>query len=326
MVSMPSRPRKLISSAVSAWISRIAVDVAPDVEAAGMLRLQRQAQVFVDRQPAEQVGDLERAREPLLADRGPTARPGSSRPFSARVPLSGGNRPETRLNRVVLPAPFGPISAWISPAPIVRLALVTARMPPKFFETPLDLEHGALRALRPQEGRQRQALVDLALAHRGGFFRRRAPALRSVAQMPTRPPGEIQHEADEHEAEPEQPVRRPDRKQLAEQDEEQRAERRPEDVVHAADHDHGQQLAGERHRDGLGRDEVGLEAEQRAGEAGHHRRDHERRRACSARPDSPGTWRAAGSRGSPPAHGRTASGSRAAAGTARRAPISATRM
>jgi hypothetical protein len=47
---------------------RVAVDVAPDVEPPGMARLQRQPQVLVDRESAEQVGDLERAREPLLAD------------------------------------------------------------------------------------------------------------------------------------------------------------------------------------------------------------------------------------------------------------------
>ncbi len=46
----------------------IAVDVAPDIEAHRTLRLQRQAQVFVDRKAAEQIGDLERAREPAVAD------------------------------------------------------------------------------------------------------------------------------------------------------------------------------------------------------------------------------------------------------------------
>jgi len=32
------------------------------------------------------------------------------------MPVSGVYRPDTRLNKVVLPAPFGPIKAWISPA------------------------------------------------------------------------------------------------------------------------------------------------------------------------------------------------------------------
>jgi hypothetical protein len=47
----------------------VMVDVAPQVEAASVLGLQRQTQVLVDRQPLEQVGDLERARQPLMADR-----------------------------------------------------------------------------------------------------------------------------------------------------------------------------------------------------------------------------------------------------------------
>src|SRR5512135_2331376 len=46
----------------------IAVSVAPEIEAAGMPRLQRQANVLVDRRIAEQTGDLERARKAPLTD------------------------------------------------------------------------------------------------------------------------------------------------------------------------------------------------------------------------------------------------------------------
>ena len=45
--------------------------------------------------------------------------------------------------------------------------------------------------------------------------------------------------------------------------------------MHAADHDHRQQLAGKRHRDRLRRHQVGLEAEQRAGQSRHHGRNDE---------------------------------------------------
>ena len=65
--------------------------------------------------------------------------------------LSGAKRPEIRLNSVVLPAPFGPISAWISPAPIWRLAPATARMPPNCFETPLTSSTVPVEAFRQQE-------------------------------------------------------------------------------------------------------------------------------------------------------------------------------
>ena len=47
---------------------RIAVDVAPDVEAHIALRLQREPQVLVDREFLEQIGDLKRARQPAMAD------------------------------------------------------------------------------------------------------------------------------------------------------------------------------------------------------------------------------------------------------------------
>ena len=53
--------------------------------------------------------------------------------------------PDTRLNSVVLPAPFGPIKAWISPAPSFRFAPATAQMPPKYFETPLTSSTFPLR-------------------------------------------------------------------------------------------------------------------------------------------------------------------------------------
>ena len=49
------------------------------------------------------------------------------RPLRRIAPLSGGNKLDTRLNNVVFPAPFGPISAWISPARSSRLAFDTAR-------------------------------------------------------------------------------------------------------------------------------------------------------------------------------------------------------
>ena len=130
-----------------------------------------------------------------------------------------------------------------------------------------DLEHRPLAAFGQQERRQRQALVDAALAHRRRLLGRRPPAALERAPDADQPVRRIEHEADEHQAEPQQPVRGPDREQLAEQDEEQRAEGGPQDVVHAADHDHRQQLAGERHRDAFGRDEIGLEPEQRAGSA-----------------------------------------------------------
>ncbi len=325
---MPSRPRKRISSAVSRVDIGIAVDVAPGVEARRMPRLQRQAQVLVDRQAAEQVGDLERAGEALLADAVRRRGRGSRRPFRrTRAARPARNRPDTRLNRVVLPAPFGPISAWIF-ARLDREARVRdgADAAEVLRDARRPRSTVPCRAPRAQERRQRQALVDLALAHRGRFLRRRAPAPRSVAQMPTRPLGRVQHEADEDEAEPEQPVRGPDREQLAEQDVEQDAER-PARGCGACRRSPPSPAARRRRRPSRPPPRRGSSGSRAARRRARSPPPRARTPpACSARPDSPGTWRAAGSRGSPPARGRTASASTRSSTYSTPSPISATTM
>ena len=191
--------------------------------------------------------------------------------------MSGGNSPETRLNKVVLPAPLGPIRAWISPASTVRLVFGHGADAAELLGNIPDLDDGPLPRGRAQKVRQRQTLVDLALAHGRLLLGRRAEAAADGGPDADEAAGREQHEAHEHDAEPEQPVAGPDRQQLAEEDVEQHAERRTQDVVHAADHHHRQQLARERHRGGLGRDEVGLETEQGTADAGHHGRKHEHR-------------------------------------------------
>src|SRR5215471_12768049 len=85
-----------------------------------------------------------------------------------------------RLMRVVLPAPFGPIMARISPLLTSRLTSLNARTPPKAFETraivnsvrpsvpwviPLPL-HGEAQGLQPA-GIAAWAGHDLAYWNRG---------------------------------------------------------------------------------------------------------------------------------------------------------------
>src|SRR3954452_6270581 len=50
-------------------------------------------------------------------------------------PLLGGRKPEMIENKVVLPAPFGPISAVMRPGKAANDAWFTASRPPKRFET-----------------------------------------------------------------------------------------------------------------------------------------------------------------------------------------------
>src|SRR5690606_15399784 len=58
------------------------------------------------------------------------------RPSSATVPASGRSTPVSNLIRVDLPAPFCPISAWISPARSARPAPSSATVAPKRLHRP----------------------------------------------------------------------------------------------------------------------------------------------------------------------------------------------
>ena len=55
------------------------------------------------------------------------------------LPPSGFKMPVMRLNRVVLPAPFGPMTATISLVATSRLAPLTALKPEKVFWRPSTL-------------------------------------------------------------------------------------------------------------------------------------------------------------------------------------------
>src|SRR5437763_1029846 len=70
----------------------------------------------------------------------PTRRCGSSavmsRPSSQIVPAVGRSTPVRRLMIVVLPAPFGPISAWRAPFCTDRETSLVATIPPKCFSSP----------------------------------------------------------------------------------------------------------------------------------------------------------------------------------------------
>src|SRR5450759_5420617 len=132
----------------------------------------------------------------------------------------------------------------------------------------VDLQHRSVHRLRDQERRQRQALVYFTIGHGRCFFGHYAPLPAKPRPDTDQATRRVHHEADKDQPEPEQPVGRPDRKQFAEKDEKKCAKRGAEHVVHAADHHHRQQLAGKRHRDRFGRDQVSLETEQRAGQSG----------------------------------------------------------
>ena len=61
--------------------------------------------------------------------------PSIRRPRKCISPLVGAMAPDTRLNSVVLPAPFGPMSPVIASGTISSEQWSTARTPPKSFTT-----------------------------------------------------------------------------------------------------------------------------------------------------------------------------------------------
>ena len=168
--------------------------------------------------------------------------------------LAGAVRADQRVQRAVrAPTMSTPSTAWMPPKLLARLARDQHRA-----VACAGGRRSAAAAARPRDASRPAMAAASTTRLRNGA----SSALGDADEA-----GRREHdEADEQQAELEQPVRRPDRQEFAEQDEEQRAERRPEERAHAADHHHGQQLAGERDRDRLGRGEAVVEHRQRAGE------------------------------------------------------------
>src|SRR3954470_7338771 len=92
-----------------------------------------------------------------------------SLPSSRMRPPLGLSTPVNRLMSVVLPAPFGPISAWRAPFSTVRETLSVATMPPKFFASPLVSSTGGIGLSGfAREARPHRALKRVgALGHLG---------------------------------------------------------------------------------------------------------------------------------------------------------------
>ena len=176
MVSMPSQAEEFDQLRGLGVDILVVVDVAPEVEAPGALRLQRQAQVFVDRQPLEQIGDLERARQPLMADRlrrhaldlAAVQRDGAA---------VGREQAGDQIEQRGLAGAVRPDQGVDFAGADLQARIGHGANAAEGLRDAAHLEHGAVEPFRQQEGRQRQAFVDLAPAHGGGFFRRRPPAL-----------------------------------------------------------------------------------------------------------------------------------------------------
>ena len=92
-------------------------------------REERHEQVLAHAEVGEHARHLERAHETLGGD-AMRGRPVMSVPSRRTLPASGVSMPVSRLTKVVLPAPLGPMRPRISPGASVMLTSLLATRPP----------------------------------------------------------------------------------------------------------------------------------------------------------------------------------------------------
>src|SRR5262249_4821493 len=83
-----------------------------------------------------------------------------SRPSTKTWPAVGCRCPVIRLNSVDLPAPFGPMTAAISPSATARSTSETARKPPNDLDRPLTSSTGRPLPLAAEPGKAGQYAAD----------------------------------------------------------------------------------------------------------------------------------------------------------------------
>src|SRR5882757_4624141 len=165
-----------------------------------------------------------------------------SSPAKRTRPRSGRRSPASWLISVVLPAPFGPMMAWVSPSRISRLTPSHASSAPKLLVRPLT---SSRILFIPAEEQSREA----------------AP--------------QEKHRQHQERPEDQLPVLRPARERVLHQEQRKGAEHRSGDARHAPEYDHEHKLARARPVHELGRQVGGMVDEQRSGEPAHGARDHE---------------------------------------------------
>src|SRR5579871_3668677 len=178
------------------------------------------------------------------------ATPVTSRPLTRTRPAVGCRWPVIRLNSVDLPAPFGPITAAISPSATARSTSDTARKPPKDFERP----------------RTSSKLTPSCLA---------AKPRDASRQTADNSAGEDEQQDQKYDPEHERPVLGVGRDLLIEQYERRGADHRSPEVIDAAENGHDHHLGRFRPVDEVGKDAAIEDAEQGSGNAGKAAGNHE---------------------------------------------------
>src|SRR5919109_3762847 len=78
-----------------------------------------------------------------------------STPEKCTLPASGMNSPQSCAMSVVLPAPFGPMSAWMPVASMARSIALLATTPPKRLVSPRTSSSGS-SAMTPQQHHEKK--------------------------------------------------------------------------------------------------------------------------------------------------------------------------
>ena len=222
------------------------------------------------------------------AARACTGRRVMSSPPNRMRPASGASSPEIWLISVVLPAPFGPITACSSPGRTSSVTSSVTRRPPKFLREVLDaqdrLSHGTSSA--------------------------------AARQTPSRPPR--REHRDQHQQRPEDhlPVLGEARQPFLDQQEGGGADDRAVERADAAEDHHDEQFARALPRHVGRADELGRVGEQEAGEPADRAGDHVGDELVAVDLEADGRRCAAGSRARRDRRGRSAR--RPARGTAGR--------
>src|SRR3981081_3487315 len=153
-----------------------------------------------------------------------------SSPAKRTRPRSGRRSPASWLISVVLPAPFGPMMAWVSPSRISRLTSSHASSAPKLLVRPLTSSR-ILFILAEEQSREA------------------AP--------------EEEHREHQQRPDDQLPVPGPARESVLDQEQRKGAEHRPGDAPHAAEDHHEHELARARPVHELGREVRGVADEKR---------------------------------------------------------------
>src|SRR5690242_4652560 len=162
------------------------------------------------------------------------ATPVMSRPSTTTRPAVGCRWPVMRLNSVDLPAPFGPITAAISPSATTRSTSLTARKPPNDLERPFTSSTLHLDAGRLGTGYFRT----------GGALPLAAQPRIAGRHATDDPAGESEQEHEQDHPQHERPVLGIGRGLLVQQHERRGADHRPPEMLDATQDGHDHDLGG----------------------------------------------------------------------------------